>query len=81
MQKSTDGKLPNKRKFGIIPYLREKIRTQRECRIPQKKKKREKVTFGIQGGYYEFYRKRTTERNDSGKRKNAVPQNTGTCHT
>lgn len=45
MQKSTDGKLPNKRKFGIIPYLREKIRTQRECRILQEEEKQKREGY------------------------------------
>ena len=57
MQKSTDGKLPNKRKFGIIPYLREKIRTQRECRIPQKRKKERRLPLVSKGVIMSFIEK------------------------
>jgi len=35
MKKCLDKKLPNKRKFGIISYLREKLEMQRDCRIPK----------------------------------------------
>ena len=35
MAETIDKKLPNIRKFGIISYLRETIRMQRECRIPK----------------------------------------------
>jgi len=73
MKKCLDKKLPNKRKFGIISYLREKLRMQRDCRIPKFIIKKEKVTFGIQGGYYEYYRKKCIEGNDPGKCENIVP--------